>query len=133
MDNGLQQNLDRLDGDLDAFRQTSLEYAQNPESLGNQMIVAKAFESLVESTWRALGSKIAASGKIAPRSPGEIFVIAQDLGIIIDASDWLEALDYHKKLRESADLNTTQEALDFSQTYFTDAIDDLSGSRKNWR
>ena len=126
MNSEQQQDLDRFSGVLDAFRRTSLEYAQDPESLANEMVVVKAFESLVESAWRALGSKIAAKGQTPPQSPKEIFVEAQNLGIIENADAWLETLDYRKQLKKSGNLDATQEALDFSQTYFTDTVDGLA-------
>lgn len=112
---------------LDAFRQTSLEYAHDPESLANQMIVAKAFESLVRSAQQALATEIESKSGIAPQTPKEVFVEAQDLGLIDDADIWIEALDHCQKMKKSDGPDTIQEALDFSQTYFTDAVDDLAG------
>lgn len=116
---------------LDAFRQTSLEYAHDPESIGNQMIVAKAFESLVESTLILLATRVEAENQTAPQRPREMLDKAQDMGMIADAGVWAEALDYCSKLRKSDKPDAIQEALDFSQTYFTDAVDELADQQES--
>lgn len=122
----LKQSLDGFNRDLDTFRQTSQEYAHNPEGLGSQMVAAKAFESLVESSLTMLAAKVATESGVTPQSIRDMLVEAQDLGLTDEADIWVEALDYCQKLKKSDKPEVIQEALDFSQTYFTDAIDGLA-------
>ena len=122
-------NASQFSESLGAFRQTSLEYAHDPESLANQMVVTKAFESLVRSAWQALAAEIESKSNTATQAPKEVFIESQDLGLIDDANIWIEALDHCQKMNKPAGPDIIQEALDFSQTYFTDAIDDLASRR----
>ena len=122
-----QQNSGQFTQAVDVFRRMSLEYAQDPESLANQMVLVKAFGSLVESAQQVLKPMIEAEGEVAPQLAKEVFFRAQDISIIDDAGIWIEALDYCSKLKKSDKPDEVQEALDFSQTYFTDAVDDLAG------
>lgn len=124
-DSAQPQNSQFIDN-LDSFRQTSLEYAHDPESLGSQIVVAKAFEALVESAMAVLAAKVAAASQLTLGSAKEMLSEAQDLNLIEQAEAWIEALDYCQKLKKSDKPEIVQEVLDFSQTYFTDAVDELA-------
>lgn len=121
-----QQELGEFGPALDSFRQLGLEYAHDPENEAQQMMVANSFRSLVGLTCQLIGQEIAGAGEITPDNRKEIIVKAYGLGLIGDLEVWLDALEHYQKLGRTNDPDTGQNALDFSQTYFLEAVDELA-------
>ncbi len=122
----LDQNQAKFAETLQLFRQLSLEYAQDPDSDAQQMIVTHTFAILAEAAWTTIGLELEASGQDRPQTTKDIILAAYDHGIINNADDWLEVLDNHRQASRPKSPDETQNALDFSQTYFMELVDELA-------
>ena len=122
----LQQELEQFANTLELFRQLGLEYAHDPDSEIQQMVLASTFKLLVESIWAILRLQLEAAGQIRPQEPKDVVLAACDQSLVADPEIWLEALDYYRQLGQPDEPDATQNALDFSQTVFMEAVEKLA-------
>ena len=121
-----QQNIAEFGESLNLFRQLGLEYAHDPENETQQMMVANSFKALVSLACQIISQELVAGGEAAPAGTKETVVKAYGAGLIADLEVWLDALEHYQKLARANEPGTGQNALDFSQTYFLEAVDELA-------